>query len=86
MNSLYQQLNQQSLQNNGQLGQIKNMLNMLRNSSNPNAMLQSMINQNPQMKQVMNLINESGGDPKTAFYNKAKQMGVNPDDILNMLK
>ena len=86
MNSLYQQLTRQSLQNNGNVMQIKNMMNMLKNSNNPQAMLQNMMNQNPQMKQVMNMIRESGGDPKTAFYNKAKQMGINPDDVLNMLK
>ena len=86
MNSLYQQIMQQSLKNNGSITQARNMMNMLKNSSNPQAMLQNMINQNPQMKQVMNLINENGGDPKRAFYSKAKQMGVNPDDILNMLK
>lgn len=48
--------------------------------------MQSMINQNPQMKQVMEMVNKNGGNPKDAFYALAKEKGVNPDDILNMLK
>ena len=38
------------------------------------------------MKQVMDVINQNGGDAKTAFYNMAKQKGVNPDDIINQVK
>ena len=49
-------------------------------------MLQSMVSSNPQMKQVMDMVNQSGGNPKEAFYSLAKQKGVNPDDILNMLR
>lgn len=82
MNSLYQQLNKTSLPNNS----IKQMMNLLKNSNNPQALLQMMINQNPQLQQVMNLINQNGGDAKQTFYALAKQKGVNPDDILNMLK
>ena len=79
MNSLYNQLNAgTSLPNN-----MRNMLNMLRNSNNPQAMIQNMLQNNPQ---VRSLIQQSGGDPKTAFYNLARQRGINPDEILNMLK
>lgn len=85
MNSLYNQLNgRTSLPSNIQ--QIKNMMNMLRSSNNPQALLQNMIQQNPQMKNVMDIIQQNGGDPKTAFYNLANQRGVNPDEILEMLK
>lgn len=52
------------------------------NPLNPQAIIQNMLNQNPQ---VMNLINQYGGDPKTAFYELARQKGINPDDILRML-
>jgi hypothetical protein len=34
----------------------------------------------------MNYINQNGGDPKQAFYAMAREKGVNPDEILNMLK
>ena len=82
MNNLYNQLNAgTSLPNNMQ--QIRNMVNMFRNSNNPQALVQNMLQNNPQ---VRNIIQQSGGDPKTAFYNLAKQKGINPDEILNMLR
>lgn len=70
----------------GNLQKVKQMMDTIKSARNPQAMLQNMINQNPQYKQVMDYINKNGGDPKTAFYKLAEQQGVNPDDILNMLK
>lgn len=62
------------------------MFNMVRSSRNPQTMLQNMMNNNPQMKQVMDIVRQSGGDPKTAFYKMAKEKGVDPNNILSMLK
>lgn len=59
---------------------------MVKSAGNPQMMLQQMISQNPQMKQVMDLVNQNGGDPKAAFYKMAEEKGINPDEILNMLK
>ena len=70
----------------GNLQKVKQMMDTIKSARNPQAMLQNMINQNPQYKQVMDYINKNGGDPKTAFYKLAEQQGVNPDDILNMFK
>ena len=64
--------------------QIKSMYNMLSKSSNPQAMLNNMIKQNPQLKSVLDMCKAS--NPKDAFYSMCKQKGVNPDDILNQLK
>lgn len=68
------------------MSKIKEMVNLIKSSKDPQSMIQSMINQNPQMKQVMDLVNQNGGDAKKAFYDMAKQKGVNPDDVLNMFK
>lgn len=68
------------------LMQIRNMMNLIKNSNNPQALLTSMISQNPQMQQVMSYVNQNGGDAKQAFYKLAQEKGVNPDDILNALK
>lgn len=79
----------QQLQGNGMMngiGQIKQMMNMIKNAGNPQAMMAQMMQNNPQMKQVMDAVNQYGGDPKKAFYALAQQKGVNPDEILNMLK
>lgn len=55
-------------------------------SGNPQMLLQNMMSNNPQMKQVMDYVNANGGNAKEAFYKLAKERGVNPDDIINMLK
>lgn len=86
MNSLYQQLNPAKSSLPGNINQIKNMFNLMKNASNPQAMLQSLVNKNPEMKSVMNLVQQSGGDPKTAFYKLAQEKGVDPNTILQMLK
>ena len=78
MNSLYKQLYY-----NPGMAQMKNMVDMVKNSNNPQALIQNLVQQNPR---VQALIQQYGGDPKTAFYSLAQQKGINPDDILNMLK
>lgn len=83
-NPMLQALRSQPVNNN--LSQIKNMMNMIRSARNPQAMLQSMMQNNPQMRQVMDLINQSGGDPKAAFYKLAQEKGIDPQQILDMLK
>ena len=61
-----------------------NLISMLRNAQNPQALMQNLISQNPQ---IMNLVNQyGGGDPKTAFYAYARQTGQDPDQILSMLR
>ena len=68
------------------MAQIKNMMNMVRSAGNPQAMLQSLAQNNPQMQQVMSIVNQSGGDPKAAFYKMAQEKGVDPEQILSMLR
>ena len=41
---------------------------------------------NPQMQQVMQFVNQNGGDAKQAFYNLAQQRGIDPNEVLNQLK
>ena len=82
----------QALRNSSPVGvpnnlmQIKNMMNMVRSAGNPQAMLQNLTQNNPQMQQVMNIVNQSGGDPKAAFYQMAKEKGVDPEQVLSMLR
>ena len=71
---------------NPNLSGIKNMYSMLRAAGNPQMMLNQMLSQNPQMKQVMDCINANGGDARSTFYKMCSEKGVNPDDILNQLK
>ena len=81
---ILQQLSANSLP--GNLPQIKNMMQMVRSAGNPQALLAQMAQNNPQMRQAMELVGQYGGDPQKAFYALAQQRGVNPDEILNMLR
>ena len=69
-----------------QIAPVKNLIQQVKAAQNPQAMLTQIMQQNPQYAQISQLIQQSGGDPKSAFYNMAQQMGVNGDDIINMLK
>ena len=46
----------------------------------------SALRNNPKIGEVMNLIRESGGDARSAFFKLAKEKGVDPYSILSMLK
>ena len=65
------------------ISQARQMAQMFKSTSNPNVLVNQMINNNPQVKQI---INQYGGDPKTAFYKYAEASGVDPNEVLNMLK
>lgn len=77
---------QQIARSNPMMSQIKSMMGMVNSAQNPQMMLNQLLNNNPHIKQAMDVINQCGGDPKTAFYKLAEQKGVNPQDILDMLK
>lgn len=68
------------------MAQIKNVLNMVRNANNPSAMLEQLMQNNPQYNQALQLIQQSGGDAKKAFYDLAQKNGIDPAEIINALK
>lgn len=49
-------------------------------------MLMNLMSSNPQVAAVMKEVQANGGDAKSLFYRKAKEMGVDPQTILNQLK
>ena len=61
-------------------------MGMLKNANDPEAMMRSLVMQNPKMQQTLNEINRSGMSAKDLFYKSAEQNGVDPNEILNMLK
>ena len=71
---------------NPMMQQIKQMMNTIRMAQNPTAMLNQMVMNHPQLKQVMDLVNQHGGDPEKAFRTVAEKNGINPQDILDMMK
>ena len=82
MNPILNQLMATAMQNNP----IMNMYKTILGAENPNAMLQQMAQNNPQLKQTLDYINQNGGNAKDLFYAMAKQKGVDPNTILNQLK
>lgn len=77
MNSLYQQLNDQNM---------NQMANMMKTTSNPQQLLMNMAQNNPKTRQILDFINKSNQSPKDLFYSMARQKGVDPNSILNMLR
>ena len=74
---------QQLAKTNPMMQRVKQMMNM----GNPSAMLNQLMQNNPQVKQVMDMINtQYGGDAEKAFRTVAEKNGINPEDILNMMK
>ena len=67
-------------------GPIKQMMNMVRAAKDPQAALNMLAMNNPKMKQVMDIVEQYGGDSMKAFHAVAEECGVDPDEILGMLK
>lgn len=67
------------------LPQIRNMRNLLVSSGNPQAMVQQMLQNNPNYQQISQLISNANGDPQKAFYSLCEQKGIDPNEFMNAL-
>ena len=88
MSQLFQQLNQQP-QSLGAYPQINSQISLLQQQFQKCKMMSNpieYINNLPEMKNILGLINQNGGNAKQFFYKLAEQRGVNPDTILSMFK
>ena len=66
---------------------IKQMAQMFKAASNPQAFIQQMMANNPnQAAQIMSLLQQNSNDPKAAFYSLAKQKGIDPEEFLRQLQ
>lgn len=61
------------------------MMQTMKVMSNPKAMVDQMLKNNPNAKEINDYINKHNGDVQKAFYEAAKDKGVNPNDILKQL-
>lgn len=61
------------------------MVQLYKNSKNPMLTIQNMVEQNKELKTVMNFVNKNGGNAQQLFYELAREAGVNPQDVLNGL-
>lgn len=59
------------------------MFSMLKGVKNPASMLQDSLRRNPALGQILN---ECGGDYRQAFYAYADKLGVDPNEILSVIR
>ena len=76
----------QLAKNNPMIAKAKQMMNVIQTAQNPQAMLNQMIQSNPQLKQVMDVINQHGGDIDKAVRTVAEQNGLKPEDVMEMFR
>lgn len=60
------------------------VIGMLKNSGNPAAMLQSMAQNNPDIKKAMDMCR--GKNPQQVFMEQCQAQGINPQQIIGNLK
>ena len=80
MNPMQQNLNPNNLAG------VRGIINTLKTAGNPQMLLQQMSAQNPMVAQVLQIVRDYGGNPQTAFYAKAKELGVDPNAVLSQLR
>lgn len=61
-------------------------MNVVRAAQNPQYAFNMMLANNPKLQQAMTFVKQFGGNPETAFYNYARQLGVDPQEVLNTIK
>ena len=52
---------------------------------NPQASLQQQLQNDPRMAEVLQFINQNGGDAKALFYKMAKEKNKDPNIIINQV-
>ena len=71
-------------QSNPMMNQIKQTIQMVKASQNPQAMLNQLIINNPSYKQAMDIVNQYGGDVNKALNETVSQMGIDPKEIMSL--
>lgn len=83
-NNPFNVINPSNPMNNNRIGQMKNMMDMFRNSKNPMMLFQQMAQRNPQLQPILNMYRQ-GMNPNQILENICKQKGINPQELMNML-
>lgn len=63
---------------------VKGMLQNLRSVQNPEAVVQTIASKNPLLGNVMRLV--GGRDPKQVFFEECQRQGIDPNEIINLLR
>ena len=77
---------QQIAKSNPLFQNVRRMMGMVNAAQNPQAVLNQLVTSNPQLKQVMDLVKQYDGSPEKALIATSKEIGIDPNEIMNMLK
>ena len=67
------------------VSQMKQTMQWMKAMSNPKEMVNQMLKNNPQASEIQKLIDQNGGDVEKTFRQRAKEMGVDPEEIIKAL-
>ena len=81
--AILQQLNGAQIPN---LSGVRQLMNMVKGAGNPQALLNSLLQNNQSFQQVTNVVQQYGNDPQKAFYALCEQKGIDPEQILSQLR
>lgn len=84
-NNPFNALNPANPMNSNRIGQMRSMFQTFQNSKNPMMLFQQMASRNPQLQPIMNMLRQ-GMNPNQIFENICKQRGINPQELINMIK
>lgn len=65
---------------------VNDVFSAIRSASDPQSFLTSMISKNPRYAEAMDMAKRYGSDPKEAFYNIAREKGVDPEAYLQGIR
>ena len=65
---------------------VKQLMNMVKASKDPTAALNMLAMRSPKLKEALDIVQQYGGDSMAALRGEAEKMGIDPDEIMNMLK
>ena len=82
MNPLINHVNS-GFNGNGNIESVKGMMKMFRSAGDQSRVIEELASKNPEINQIVQM---SNGVLKGLFYNLCRQKGVNPADVLNMLR
>lgn len=65
--------------------QVKKIMNQIKMAQNPQLALNQILMNNPNVNSIIELVKNNNGNLQTAFYNLAKQKGINPAEFMKEL-
>ena len=84
-NNPFNTLNPANPMNSNRIGQMKSMYQAFQNARNPMALFQQMAMRNPQLQPIMNML-KRGMNPNQILQQVCQQRGIDPNEIMKMIK